>query len=510
LDGGTFKKLTPWLVSKELPFLSRLYSDGCHAKLRVFFPTLSPLEWACFYTGKCPGKLGLFALSHVEDLKESTSTWHVIDSTAVKSRSFWGILADQGIPVGIVNIPATYPPEELQNGFMISGYLTPPGAKDFFYPKSIGPYLSDYKIESEFEYLPDKTIHIKRLVEELTMIVDRRTNSMIRIMGAVSVRLVAVNFKEIDTLQHVSWDDDETLLAFMKFVDSSISRLAHELRPSHIIVMSDHGFHEAESEYFYINTWLRQKGLLSSASGLKGRFWVAAFRLAVRLSKRNKLIRRIVISRKHSASKYASLQINTDKSMLYASQWGIFFSREMRAGEDYEGKRRQLKEELLSMVSPSGYKVFDRVYYREELFQGPFLESFPDLVPVPSPRFMINPNLYENAFDARFDRPYLRGSHKSDPDGVFFISGEGVKPNADLGTLALTDIAPTVLFLFGFDPPSDMDGRVVQEAFSPNFLANRTSQVLSVTETELEKERRVYSKEEQEKMTEHLRRLGYL
>jgi predicted AlkP superfamily phosphohydrolase/phosphomutase len=512
LDGGTFKKLEPWLRNRELPFLSSLYSEGCHANLRVFFPTLSPLEWACFYTGKSPGKLGLFALSHVEDLREPQRTWHVIDSTTVGSKSFWRILADNGIPAGVVNIPATYPPEEIQGGFMISGYLTPPGAKDFFYPKSIEQYLADgYKIESEFEYLPDKTIQTERLLEELREMVKCRTKAMIRIMSSIKVRLVVVNFKEIDTIQHIFWDDDQTLLGFMKFVDSSISALAAEFRPSHVLVMSDHGFHEAESEYFYLNTWLKQKGVLSGAGGPKGKFWTAAYRLAVSLSRRSRLIRRLVLSQKESAAKYAGLQIDLSASMIYASQWGVFFSPKMRARSDYEETRRMLRNELLSILSPSGFKVFDSVYFREELFQGEFLDRFPDLVPIPSPRFLINPNLDSKTFDTRFDRPYLKGAHKSDPNGVFILWGKGVRTRVDLGTLALTDIAPTVLFLFGFDPPCDMDGRIAEKAFSEDFLARKQSRhAVSVPKGETEKEKRVYSEQEQEQIMEQLRRLGYV
>ena len=507
LDGGTFKKLKPWLESNQLPLLSRLYLEGCHAQLRVFFPTLSPLEWACFYTGKSPGKLGLFALSHVEDLKEPTSTWRVIDSTAVKSKTFWGILGDQGIPVGIVNIPATYPPEEVK-GFLISGYLTPASAKDFFYPRSLEPYLDGYKIESEFEYMPDRTISTERLLEELHSIAEHRTNTIIDIMGSIKVKLLAVNFKEIDVLQHVFWDDDETLLKFMKFVDASIGRLVKEFSPSHVLVMSDHGFHEAELEYFYINTWLRQIGLLTGAGGLKGRFWLTAYRLAVSLSKRSSFIRRVVVSRKEAVSRYASLQIDLAKSMAYASQWAIFFSPEVRARPDYEEKRKWLREELLSLESPSGHKVFDNVYGREELFTGEFVDRFPDLIPVPSSRFLINPNLYDKTFDARFDRPYLRGAHKSDPNGVFIFWGDGIKSGVDLGTLMLTDIAPTILFLFGFDPPPDMDGRVIEQAFSVDLL-DRSRRRLAPTTME-DKQKRVYSEQEQEQIEDQLRRLGYL
>ncbi len=509
LDGGTFKKLKPWLVRKELPLLSKLFENGCHGNLRAFFPTLSPLEWACFYTGKSPSKLGLFALSHVEDLRDPNSR-RFIDTTSIKSKSLWRILSEHRIPVGVVNIPATYPVEEVE-GFMISGYLTPPSARDYYYPKSIEEYLRGYKIESDFEYMPDKTVHSQQLLEELKSIADHRTYTIIEIMHSIKIRLLAVNFKEIDVLQHVFWDDDSTLLDFMKSVDTMVSRLVDELKPTHVFIMSDHGFHEAESEYFYLNTWLKQKSLLKAAGGFAGRFWNNAYKLAIALSKRSGFIRRIVVSRKESATKYAGLQIDLNESIVYASQWGVFFSSKARTRQDYYEMRTGLREELLSLKSPSGYKVFDHVYFREELFEGELLERFPDLIPIPSPRFLINPNLYHRSFDMRVDRPYLKGAHKSDPNGIFIFWGQGVRPGLDLGTLSICDIAPTTLFLFGFDTPSDMDGKLVKDAFSQKFLTDRTKHTIPVTAAEMqEKEQRAYSEEEQEEIMEQLRKLGYV
>jgi predicted AlkP superfamily phosphohydrolase/phosphomutase len=507
LDGGTFKKLRPWLLEGKLPLLSRLYSEGVRAQLKTFFPTLSPLEWACFYTGKKPGKLGLFALSHVEDLKDPDKTWHVIDSTVIESTSLWKILSDQRIRVGVVNIPATYPPEKV-DGFLISGYLTPPSAKDFFYPETIKQFLEGYRIESEFEYLRDESINTDRLLEDLHDVAQRRNNAIISLLQAERVDFLALNVKEVDTLQHVFWDNDSTLEKFMSFVDNLLSKLVDEFKPSHIIIMSDHGFHERETEYFYINTWLQQRGLLKNA-GLRSRFWASAYRLAIAWSKRSTLIRRIVVSKKDSVAKFASRQIDVSDSKVYASQWGIFFSQEMRSKPDYAEVRAQLREDLLAVRSPSGAKVFEHVFFREELFQGPYLEKFPDIIPIPAPRFLINANMFGEVFDERMDRPYLKGSHKSDPDGIFILHGEGVRRGADLGTIALTDLAPTTLFLYGLTAPPDMDGHVISQAFTDEFISSRKAKE-TILATHEEKARRVYSAEEQEQMLEHLRRLGYV
>jgi len=510
LDGGTFKKLKPWLANGDLPLLSKFFNGGCHANLRAFFPTLSPLEWACFYTGKAPSKLGLFALSHVEDLKDPLIPRQFIDSTAVHAKSLWKILNEQKIAVGVVNIPATYPVEQL-DGFIISGYMTPPSALDYYHPKTLKNYLNGYRIDSEFEYMPDKPIRREEIFEELDSIADHRTNTVVEIMRSVKVRFLAINFKEIDVLQHIFWDDDSTLLKFMKRVDLMIGKLVDEIQPTHIFVMSDHGFHEAESEYFYVNEWLKQKNLLKPASSLTGRFWNVAYKIAIALSKRSQTIREFVMSHKESAAKYAGFQIDLNRSTVYASQWGMFFAPQARLDPKYEQTRKQLREELISLKSPSGYTVFDHVYLREELFQGEFHDRFPDLIPIPSPRFLINPNLYDKIFDVRIDRPYLKGAHKSDANGIFIVWGEGVREGVDLGTVSIIDITPTTLSLFGYKPPSDMDGRVIEEAFSSEFLAKITRQEVSIVISgEDDKDRKTYTEQEQEQIMDQLRRLGYV
>jgi predicted AlkP superfamily phosphohydrolase/phosphomutase len=221
-------------------------------------------------------------------------------------------------------------------------------------------------------------------------------------------------------------------------------------------------------------------------------------------------VRRIVVARKERVSKYASLQVDVEGSEVYASQWGIFFAQSVRDSGRYEEYRKKLREELVSMRSPSGYAVFDSVYFREELFDGPYLERFPDIIPIPSPRFLVNANMFDKIFDKRIDRPYLTGAHKSDPEGVFIIHGQGVKSGVDLGTVSITDITPTILYLYELSPPSDMDGRIIQEAFSDGFASNRQMRKIAVTSEQQEKERKVYSLEEQEQITEHLRRLGYV
>ena len=72
------------------------------------------------------------------------------------------------------------------------------------------------------------------------------------------------------------------------------------------------------------------------------------------------------------------------------------------------------------------------------------------------------------------------------------------------------DIAPTVLYLLGLPIPDDMDGKVLIDAFGPQYLnANKIVVSRPVSPAKYET-RDVYSSEEAEKIREELKSLGYI
>ncbi len=50
------------------------------------------------------------------------------------------------------------------------------------------------------------------------------------------------------------------------------------------------------------------------------------------------------------------------------------------------------------------------------------------------------------------------------------MSGEGVKAGEQIGERSVRDITPTVLALFGLPVGTDMDGEVIEDAMTPEFL----------------------------------------
>ena len=515
LDGGTFKTLLPLLESGDLSYLSELFKNGVAGRLEVPLPTLSPLVWACFYTGKNPGKLGIFALSHVDDLKNITRP-KLFTAVSIKTRSIWGILSENKKKVGVVNIPATYPPGEV-NGFIISGLLTPRSSKDYYYPPELMSFLHDYRIDLDYDELPDKLIDKRKLLRELYDMANKRVEVICKLIENYDLDCMIVDFKENDNVQHLFWNDLKTLMKFYQFMDTNLKLLHSVFNPTHVIIMSDHGFHEAESEYFYINSWLERKGYLKRASGLIAKSRSVVYDLALEFfGKRDALRSLIPESIKHEAkADFASRQINFQKSDAYGSMWGVYIADKIRASRAYPKFRTTLKMELQKVMKSSNNYVFEEVYEREQLYSGKYVNKFPDLIPVPNPRYLINPNLSRHLFGPRVDKPYLEGAHKSDRYGIFIAYGEGIKKGVRMDGIKITDLAPTILYLCGVSVPNDMDGKVLAKIFEDWFVRKnpvRYYQVkdeLAVVRSKKEKER-VLTKEDEKEIKERLRALGYL
>jgi arylsulfatase A-like enzyme len=59
------------------------------------------------------------------------------------------------------------------------------------------------------------------------------------------------------------------------------------------------------------------------------------------------------------------------------------------------------------------------------------------------------------------------------PPGVIFLWGPPIRAGARLDAPTVFDVTPTVLHLMGLPIGRDMDGRVLTEAFIPQYLKNR-------------------------------------
>ncbi len=89
------------------------------------------------------------------------------------------------------------------------------------------------------------------------------------------------------------------------------------------------------------------------------------------------------------------------------------------------------------------------------------------------------------------------------------MAGEPCERNKELNGPGIEDLAPTVLHLLGFPIPRDMDGRVLEEAFTESFLKEnrlRFSEPWDPAQSEFHG----FAPEEESAVRKQLEGLGYL
>lgn len=508
LDGATLDLLGPWISAGELPNLQRLMQQGASGRLRTTHPPVSASSWNSFVTGMNPGKHG------VVDFVQPAAGSQKVTMTNANSRrtqALWDWLNQAGFKTGVVGIPTTYPPEPV-DGFMISGFLTPGPDRPWAFPPELKAELQaelgDFLLAPNERYR--STRHLGRFLGDLAVSVENRTKAALYLLHTRPWDLFAVVYWDTDMVQHETWrlvdpthpryDADlaaayrDQVLAFHRQVDASVGRLleaAQALATQQgeellLIVMSDHGFGPVHS-FFLLNTWLARQGLLQ----FRRRPWtllkralfgigftpLRMFRLTqalglgwlrrrVRFQQKAGLLNRVFLSFDDvDWARTKAFGIGSF-GQVYLNLAGVRPMGTVQPGAEAEGLKQEIVEQALRLYDPhTGKPLIERVYRREEIYQGPSLADMPDLL-IQTRRQEYMAFGHADFGSNRLVEPVtgLSGHHR--PDGILILSGAGVKPGTHIEGATILDLASTILHAMGVPVPTELDGRVLGEAFS--------------------------------------------
>ena len=105
--------------------------------------------------------------------------------------------------------------------------------------------------------------------------------------------------------------------------------------------------------------------------------------------------------------------------------------------------------------------------------------------------------------------PEWGGTHRK--SGVLIMRGPPFRRgHACIEGARLVDMAPTLLHLMGQKIPDDMDGRVLMDAFDPEFAQRHSAESCSTADTSGEGGDKSYSTEEAKQIEARLKALGYI
>jgi predicted AlkP superfamily phosphohydrolase/phosphomutase len=517
LDSATWDLMGPWIEEGRLPNLANLVGTGVRAELESAIPPLTPPAWTSFMTGKNPGKHGIF---YFLEPQPGSYAMRYANGGSRRSRTFFGLLSDAGCTVGSVNVPFTYPPEQL-NGFQISGFDAPSEKSPFIHPPALREEVERIvgKVRFDITHLGFMSTDERRMqvLADMGKVDEQWTKLALYLLEEHPADLMMFTFMSIDTVQHHFWQyldpkhfmfdpagaekfGDAVLRVYQR-LDAAVGELVRKLRQeTTVIVVSDHGGGPVSDRVIYLNRFLSQLGLLRYREQQKSPL-TKAKELAVRSvykvlygtlgpDQKKFLAGLLPGLRERFEGAYTSFA-NIDWagtkaycSEILASPPSIWINRknEKPAGivsdEEYEPLLALITEKLGELKDPrTGEPVISRVYRRDELFHGPFAKEAPDLILDwwSENAFSIKPS-----FPEENDQPALQilprgpvrepewgGTHRK--LGVLVMKGRAFKKGSRIEGARLVDVAPTLLHLMGQRIPDDMDGRVLAEAFDPEF-----------------------------------------
>jgi predicted AlkP superfamily phosphohydrolase/phosphomutase len=531
LDGATFDILEPLVKMGRLPNIGKFMNEGVWGYLDTTLPPVTIPAWPSMMTGKNPGKLGLFDLLKRKDYGVEPNGYCYAEHTPL-----WQILNRYGIKTGIMNLPGTYPPEEV-DGFMVSGMLTPSKESTFCYPSKLQTELVtlgiDYEIDvPQWQYF-DEGIFIKDVYD----VTEQRGKVAEYLMQHVSCDFYLIVFTCADRIQHRLWDKRRVLESYWETLDLTLSRLLKKVNDdTTIFIVSDHGFGPLERTFF-VNEWLNKMGFLKVKTKLNNRTLVKLSNVIEQIYRflgERALLKPIgkflnkflglenILKLTYSYLSNARFEgrVIWKKTQAFSCVHTPHFGQiylnmrgKMEKGcvkeEERDDILKTLIEELSHIEDTNTKRMLNvEIHCAKDIYKGPYIENAPELV------FLLDNGRCE--IDAKVGEGKIfvegapltgwKGTHTK--DGVFIAHGPNIKRGYRIEKASVLDFAPTLLYLFGIPLPDDMDGRVLEEIFDIDLSVIQRKE--NETKNKADNLSQTLEKDEIAQIEERLRKLGYI
>jgi hypothetical protein len=136
----------------------------------------------------------------------------------------------------------------------------------------------------------------------------------------------------------------------------------------------------------------------------------------------------------------------------------------------YAAARQEGSQEANDLRAAQDVTAYYR--YADALIERVLSEGAFDLVAVVSAHGVNGLSGWRRALALLAASRSLAGRTDDAPDGLLLLVGNGVKPGL-IAEARLVDVAPTLLYALGMPIADDLDGRVLTDAFSEEFLAGQ-------------------------------------
>ncbi len=398
LDGMPYRLIKDLAESNVMPHTKAIINSGVFKQMESSVPEISSVAWSSVITGTNPGNHGIFGFT---DIPAQTYRLSFPNFSSLKKPPFWKN-GTNGRSV-IINVPFTYPAASL-DGVLVAGFL----ALDLqraTYPSSLVAKLNEisYQIDVDSSKA-HKSLDL--FLRDLDRTLKARIQAYRYLWDKEDWQTFMLVFTGTDRLAHFLWSAYEdkshkyhsAFLNHLHQIDEAIGEIAHRMNANDsLILLSDHGFELLEHDV-HINFFLAQEGFLKF--------------------KRNP-------PQSLADIDYGTEAFALDPARIYINLEGKYPRGSVKTAER-ESVINRLKKSLESL-KVNGRKAVDRIYRKEEIYEGSQIDRAPDLVLLPSKglNFKASPKAKR-----LFGRGIFTGKHtQKDAFVLVSNSSEDIVPN---------------------------------------------------------------------------------
>jgi predicted AlkP superfamily phosphohydrolase/phosphomutase len=476
IDGGSFDVIDPLISAGGLPSLAGLLDRAVSARTTCTWPAHTAPGWSSFVTACHPGGHGIYQFFDTQDPDYGA----VIRQAGDLGRScVWDWLARSGYTLGLINIPMSHPPRDLP-GYQITWPLAQ--TLRFCHPPGL---LSDLT-RAGAHFQPDLATMFRGdlgYIDQAEANVRDRTRSARLLIRQQPTDVVMLVFTEVDRVCHHYWhfcDDTHprhepapegtgwqaAITRIYEAIDSAIGELLDEVSDDTVVVVvSDHGLGVGRHE-LAVNALLESAGLLATRpvsrqhAGTNGHG-----RAAHRAGPAG------------AASWFASDEREVDFSRTYVyspvpGSFGLNVNLTGRQRDGIASDRDDMLAQAESVLShvelPGGGPAFRAIVPREVGYQGPHLNSAPDLMLIPADEsFVVSAGIGADIW-----RPsWQTGLHRY--SGMWLQASPRVRRTRLADAVSIVDLIPTLLTDIGAGWPAGVHGGPLLDAFDADPVITR-------------------------------------
>ncbi len=380
LDGVPFSLLEHLFETGNMPHLADIAKKGTFRKMTTTMPAISSVAWASFMTGKNPGEHGIFGFT---DLKRGEIALRLPSFDDIQQPVLWHSV--NNINSIVVNLPFTYPARPLR-GVLIAGFVAPVFERAI-YPHWLMDWLRSKNYRVDVDAVKGRE-NPRLLINDLFETTNVHEEVMLGLMSKQPWDMFIGVITGTDRLHHFFFDAwhnpahprHEDFIQYYRRIDDFFGRLRQTLGPqTRLIVLSDHGFTDLKTSV-QLNYILNMLGYLrfvgtepqSIEDIHPGSLAFALDPGRIYLNSRDRFKNGALSA---SAALETRMRLRDDLKKLRLAEIGI------RDGIDAEGDE----------------KLFDDVFFREEIYKGDCIDMAPDIVVIPRRGYDIKASVNANS-----------------------------------------------------------------------------------------------------------------